>query len=88
MCPSPAETYRGSVSVLHYIHIAYLTLRVKPPGESVPYKVCWKLKSGKRRCVGGKVDGYSWNASAEDSRSVGLRGMKKRTTFSCSRARS
>jgi hypothetical protein len=79
--PKPPETYRGSVSVLHYSHVGYLTLRVKPLGESLPYKVCWRLKSGKRRCVAGKVDGYSWNSPAEDSRSVRLRGMRNRTTF-------
>jgi hypothetical protein len=80
--PKPPQTYRGSVSVLHYSHVAYLILRVKPLGESLPYKVCWRLKNGKRRCVAGKVDGYSWNAAGEDSRSVGLRGMRNRTTFS------
>jgi hypothetical protein len=79
--PKPPQTYRSSVSVLHYSHVAYLTLRVKPLGESLPYKVCWRLKSGKRRRVGGKVDGYSWNSSAEDDVSVRLRGMKNRTTF-------
>jgi hypothetical protein len=79
--PKPAQTYRGSVSVLHYVHIASLTLRVKPLGESLPYKVCWRLKNKKRRCVKAKVDGYSWNDSASDDVSVGLRGMAKRTTF-------
>jgi hypothetical protein len=75
--PKPPQTYRGGVSVLHYVHVVYLTLRVKPLGESLPYKVCWRLKNGKRRCVVGKVDGYSWNSSAEDDVSVGLRGMKE-----------
>jgi hypothetical protein len=79
--PKPQQTYRGSVNVWHYSHVADLTLRVKPLGESLPYKVCWRLKSGQRRCVGGKVDGYSWNAAADDQVSVRLRGMKNRTTF-------
>lgn len=79
--PKPPQTYRGSVSVLHYSHLAYLTLRVKPLGESMTYKVCWQLKNKKRRCVKAKVDGYSWNDTASDDVTVGLRGMAKRTTF-------
>jgi len=79
--PKPPLSYRGSVQVLHYSHVAYLTLRVKPLGESLPYKVCWRLKSKKRRCVTAKVDGYSWNDSASDDVTVGLRGMAKRTAF-------
>lgn len=79
--PKPPQSYRGSVLVLHYSHVAYLTLRVKPLGESLPYKACWRLKSGKRRCVVGKVEGYSWSDPASDDLSVRLRGMKSRTTF-------
>jgi len=79
--PKPAQTYRGAVTVYHYSHTADLTLRVKPLGESLPYKVCWRLKSGMRRCVSGKVNGYSWNSAATGDVSVGLRGMKNRTTF-------
>jgi hypothetical protein len=79
--PKPAQTYRGSVLVWHYLHQANLTLRVKPLGESLPYKVCWRLMNKKQRCVTAKVGGYSWNDSASDDVTVGLRGMAKRTTF-------
>lgn len=79
--PKPPQAYRGGVSVLHYVHLAYLTLRVKPLGEQLPYKVCWRLKNKRRRCVGGTVEGYSWNQPASDDVTVGLRGMAKRTTF-------
>jgi hypothetical protein len=80
--PKPSHTYRGSVDVLHYSHIVYLSLRVTRLGESLPYKVCWLLKSKSRKCVTGRVDGYSWDSSADDSVTVRLRGMKLRTTFS------
>jgi hypothetical protein len=80
--PEPTHTYRGGVTVLHYSHIASLTLRVTQLGKSLPYKVCWRLKSKKRRCVSGRVVGYSWNDSAEGTVSVRLRGMARRTTFS------
>jgi hypothetical protein len=79
--PEPTHTYRGSVSVLRYSHIASLTLRVTRLGKSLPYKVCWRLKSKKRRCVSGRVVGYSWNDSAEGTVSIRLRGMARRTTF-------
>jgi hypothetical protein len=79
--PKPSHTYRGSVQVFHYSHLASLTLRVTRLGESLPYKVCWKLKSKRRRCLSGKVQGYSWNSSADDTLDVRLRGMKQKTTF-------
>jgi hypothetical protein len=79
--PKPPHTYRGSVEVFHYSHVAYLTLRVTSLGEKLPYKVCWLLKTRRLRCVSGTVDGYSWNSSADDSVSVRLKGMAKRTTF-------
>jgi hypothetical protein len=80
--PKPPRTYRGSVSVMHFTHVAFLRLGVKPLGDSLPYKVCWRLKNKRRRCVTRKVNGYSWNEPAFDTVTVGLRGMAKRTTFS------
>jgi len=79
--PKPSQTYRGSVEVFHYIHIVDLTLRATPLGEKLPYKVCWRLKTKRLRCVSGSVDGYSWNSSADDTLSVRLKGMANRTTF-------
>jgi hypothetical protein len=79
--PKPTSSYRGGVEILHYAHVAYLTLRVKPLGERLSYKVCWRLKNKKRRCLRGAVSGYSWNSAADDMVSVGLRGMGGRTTF-------
>jgi len=79
--PKPPSAYRGSVQVFHDSHIVSLTLRVSPLGEKLPYKVCWRLKTKRLRCVSGSVDGYSWNSSAEDELSVRLRGMAARTTF-------
>jgi hypothetical protein len=80
--PEPTHMYRASVLVLRYSRVVYLTLRVSQLGKSLPYKVYWKSKSGRRRCVAGKVEGYSWNDSATDDVSVRLRGLKRRTTFS------
>jgi hypothetical protein len=79
--PKPPKTYRGSVEVFHYLHIVSLALRVTPLGEKLPYKVCWRLKTKRLRCVSGSVDGYSWNSSADDTLNVRLKGMAARTTF-------
>jgi hypothetical protein len=79
--PKPQMSYRGRVSVLHYIQVVYLTLTVRPLGERLPYRVCWRLKSKRRRCVSGAVNGYSWNSSASQMLSVGMRGMGRLTRF-------
>jgi hypothetical protein len=79
--PKPSQTYRGSVEVLHSVHIVSLTLHVTPLGEKLPYKVCWQLATGKRRFVSGTVAGYSWNSAADNQLGVRLRGMKARTKF-------
>jgi hypothetical protein len=80
--PKPRSVYSASVRVYHYIHEADLTLTVKPFGERRPYKVCWRLKNKRVRCVTSAVAGYSWNSSADDAVNVRLRGMAARTTFS------
>jgi hypothetical protein len=79
--PKPSQTYRGSVEVLHDVHIVSMTLHFTALGEKLPYKVCWRLKTKTLRCVSGSVNGYSWNSSAEDELRVRLRGMASRTTF-------
>jgi len=79
--PEPTHAYRGSVQVLHYSHVVYLGFRVTQLGRALPYKVCWRLKNRTRRCVSGKVSGYSWNDSAESSLTVRLKGMNRRTVF-------
>jgi hypothetical protein len=79
--PKPRLSYRASVRAYHYLHEAALTLRVSPLGERLPYKVCWRLRNNRRRCLASAVAGYSWNSSAEDQVSVRLRGLARRTTF-------
>ena len=80
--PKPLSSYRAQVGpVYRSIRIAYLDLTVRPLGERLPYRVCWTMKSKKRRCVAGSVDGYSWNSSANDSLRISTRGMARRTGF-------
>lgn len=80
--PKPRSTYRGKVvAVFKYSGVVYLQLTVSPLGERLPYRVCWRLKSKKRRCISRTIDGYSWSSPGTDSVSVGMRGMGRRTTF-------
>jgi hypothetical protein len=80
--PTPRPAYRTKVvGVLRSSGVLYLRLTVTPLGERLPYRVCWRLKSKKRRCASGTVDGYSWRSSASDTLTVRMRGMGNRTTF-------
>jgi hypothetical protein len=79
--PKPASRYSGKVEVLRSIGIVYLTLRATPLGEDRAYRACWRLKSRKRVCVRGKLDGYDWGSSATDDLRVNARGMAGTTTF-------
>ncbi len=77
----PPQTFQGRVQVLRYSRVVYLTLTVQPLGEKLPYKVCWNLKTKRRRCLSSTVPGYSWDSSADDSLRVRMQGMAKTTTF-------
>ncbi len=77
--PRPAQRYRGRVT--RFLSTVELSLTVAPLGERLPYRVCWTPATQPRRCVRGRVDGYSWNSSATDTVSVRKRGMARTTTF-------
>jgi hypothetical protein len=79
--PKPARHYSARVHAYRYLSSVDLTLRIAPLGERVPYRVCWKLVTGRQRCVHGTVQGNSWNDPAEDQVSVRKRGMPKITRF-------
>jgi hypothetical protein len=79
--PKPAPRYRGKVRVYGYLSTVQLTFRVAPLGERRPYRVCWRLVAGRRKCVRSAVSGYSWNSPAEDQIDVRKRGMPRVVTF-------
>lgn len=84
--PTPKTKYTVQTDVLKYIGIVYLTLTGKPLGVQVPYQVCWKQSTGKKktltkRCVKGTLSGYSWGADASDPLSINTHGMARRTKF-------
>ena len=82
--PTPKTKYTVKTDLLKNIDIVYLTFTAKPLGVTVPYQVCWKQPTGKKktlikRCVKGTLDGYSWNADASDPLSINTKGMARRT---------
>ena len=84
--PRPKTKYRVKTMLLKNIRIAYLTLTAKPLGVKVPYRVCWKQPTGKKktlkkRCVKATLSGYSWNDDASDLRRISTKGMTRRTRF-------
>jgi len=78
----PTVRYAARVAVYRYSREASLTLTARPLGEKIPYRACWRTRSGKRRCVRGTLVGYSWGSPAEDTVTVGTRGLRAVTVFS------
>ena len=84
--PTPKTTYTVKTLLLKNIRIVYLTLTGKNLGVKVPYEVCWKQPTGKKKtlrkkCVNATLDGYSWSADASDLRRISTKGMTRRTKF-------
>src|SRR4051812_34870420 len=68
------------------IRIVYLTVTGNPLGVKVPYQVCWKQPTGKKKtlkkkCVNATLNGYSWSADASDLRRISTKRMIRRTKF-------
>jgi hypothetical protein len=79
--PKPAVRYRASVTAFRFSGTASLQLVATPLGEDVPYRVCYRLKTKKTRCVTGKLEGFSWEASTIDTLTVTTRSLPTFTTF-------
>lgn len=79
--PVPTPHYAATAKTIRWLGQVTLRLKATPLGVKAPYKVCYALKTKKRRCLSGTLDGYSWNSSADDELTVKKRGLKKRTTF-------
>ncbi len=79
--PKPAIRYAAQVTVYRYLGQVSLRLTATPLGERLPYRVCYRLKSRAARCLAGVLDGYSWNASADDTLTVTKRNLASITTF-------
>ena len=80
--PVPTIRYAAGVTVYRFLHQASLRLTARPLGERRPYRACYRLRSGRTRCLTGTLDGFDWNSSANDTLTVTTRGLPLRTTFS------
>jgi hypothetical protein len=80
--PVPATRYRAGVTVYRGLGEVSLRLTASPLGEKRPYRVCYRLRTGRSRCVHGTLDGYDWNSSADDTLSVSTRSLPTIVTFS------
>ncbi len=80
--PKPRPSFRAAVGpVFRAGGLMYLKLTVRPLGERLSYRVCWRLESGKRKCANRAVTGYNWNSSAYGLFGIRMRGMADRTKF-------
>jgi hypothetical protein len=79
--PKPKPRYRGAVHAYRYLAGVRLAFKVTPLGDRAPYRVCWRLETGRRKCVRAAVRGYSWNSSAESQVTVSKRGMPRVARF-------
>jgi hypothetical protein len=79
--PVPRIRYSARVSVLRYVRVAYLGLKATPFGIAKPYRVCYRDRAKKKRCVRGKLDGYSWDSAASDEVSLRTSKLPAWTTF-------
>lgn len=79
--PKPAIRYSARVRAYRYLREASLELTATPLGERLPYRACYRPRNRSSRCLNGALDGYSWNASADDSLTVSTRNLPNIATF-------
>jgi hypothetical protein len=79
--PKPAQRYVGTGNVYRALEEASLRLTITPLDGRQPYRVCYRLKTKKQRCVRGTVEGFSWNSGASDTVTVTTRPLGTFTTF-------
>ena len=79
--PEPVARYSVTSYLWRYSGKVDLTLSARPLGVDRPYKVCYRTLAKTRRCLNGRLDGYSWSSAATDELSVNTRPLGTRTLF-------
>jgi hypothetical protein len=79
--PEPAVRYSVTSYLWKYSHKIDLTLSARPLGVDRAYKVCYRTLAKTRRCLNGRLEGYSWSSPATDQLSVNTRPLGSRTLF-------
>jgi hypothetical protein len=80
--PKPTTRYAAAVTVYKFLSEASLRVAARPLGERRPYRVCYRLATGRTRCLVGTLRGFDWNSGATDSLTVTTRGLPRLATFS------
>ena len=80
--PEPPIRYSARVTTYRYSREASLRLTATPLGEKRAYRACYRLASGRNRCLNGSLDGYDWNSSADDTLTITTRNLPRTATFS------
>jgi hypothetical protein len=79
--PTPASRYSASVTAYRFLGQATLRFTAMPLGEARPYRVCYRLKTRRTRCLAGSLDGFDWNSRAQDSLTIATRNLPAIATF-------
>lgn len=79
--PTPKATYKTKATVYRFLRRASITLTATPLGTDTPYKVCYRNKKKRKKCLNGMLDGYDWNSAASDDTTLKFGGLAKRTKF-------
>lgn len=79
--PRPASRYTTSVKVYSYLHEADLRLTATPLGGKLPYRLCYRTRTGQRRCLSHTLSGYDWSSAASDTLMLSTRQLARSTTF-------
>lgn len=79
--PRPSQRWRATGQRYTYLKQIEFTTTLTPAGDNVPYRICWRTKAKKSRCLSGTVEGYDWNSAASDTLSIRTVGLATRTTF-------
>jgi hypothetical protein len=80
--PQPSVRYTARVTVYRFLRQASLQLTATPLGEKRSYRACYRLATRRNRCLNGTLNGYDWNASADDTVTVSTRNLSRTVTFS------
>jgi len=80
--PEPRVRYAARITTYRYLREASLRLIASPLGEKRPYRVCYRVATGRSRCLSGTLAGYDWNSSAEDTLTISTRTLSRIATFS------
>jgi hypothetical protein len=77
----PPIRYTATVRRYQFLGIVDLTIAAKPLGQKMPYRVCYRIASGRRVCLAAVIDGFDWKSAATDTLSVNRRNLRTVTTF-------